>query len=87
MNVSGPEYKTLILSSSLAHFPRLINTCSLEMIRVPTLRENTLLRVSPLLFLNHFRVFDFIGFYFVFGADFEDLATRGLLATVEQSLR
>ena len=30
---------------------------------------------------------DFLDFYLVFGADFEELATRGSLATVEQSLR
>ena len=57
------------------------------MIRVSTLRENTLLSVSPLLFLNHFRVFDFLQFDFVFGANFEDLATRGSLAIVKKSLR
>ena len=57
------------------------------MLRVPTLGENTLLRVSHLLFLHHFRVFDFLLFYFVFGADFEDIANRGSLAIVEQSLR
>ena len=35
------------------------------------------------LFLEPLRVFYFLWFYFVFGADFEELATRGALATVE----
>ena len=48
------EQQTSIFEPSLTHFPRHINTCSLDMIKAPTLRKNTLLRVSPLLFLNHF---------------------------------
>ena len=44
-----------------------IYRCSLGIIRVWLWRENTLLRVSPLFFLSHHRVFDFVPFYFGFG--------------------
>ena len=56
-----------IFCPSLTLFPRPINICFLNLFMVPTLRENTLLRVSPILFLN------FVPFYFGFGADIEDL--------------
>ena len=42
--------------------------------RVQFWTENTLLRVSPLFFLSHSRVFDFVSFYFGFRAHIEDLA-------------
>ena len=74
------------LSPSVAYFPRLVNICILDLFRVRFLRENTLHRVSPIFFLNHFKFLDFLECHLVFG-DFEELATRGALAIVEQSLR
>ena len=50
------------------------------------MRENTLLRVSPLFFLNHFRVCDFIHFYFGFGVILKNSSTRGSPITLELSL-
>ena len=70
----GWSIKLRIFSPSLAHFPMLINMCILDFFRVRFFRENTLLRVSPPFFLNHFRVCDFSYFKFGFGADIEDLA-------------
>ena len=51
-----------------------INICILDLMRVWFWKENTLLRLSPLFFLIHSRVFDFVPFYFGFGANIEDLA-------------
>ena len=44
------------LSQSLVHFPRPINTCFVDLLRVPSLRKKTLHKVSPLLeqFLGFF---------------------------------
>ena len=53
VKVDRPEQQTSIIKPTIGLF-------SNAYIRVPTLRKNTLLRVSPLLFLNHFRVFDFL---------------------------
>ena len=78
--------KLRFLIPSLAHFPRPINICSLDVIRVQILRENTLLRVSPPFFLNHFRVCDFVHFYFGFGVILKNSSTRGPHSTVELSL-
>ena len=62
----------------LAHlwpfFHLCINICILDLRRVRFWKENTLLRVSPLFFLSHSRVFDFVPFYFGFGSDIEDYA-------------
>ena len=44
-----------------------INSSFLDFFRVPILRETTLIRVSPLFFLNNFRVGDLVHFYFGFG--------------------
>ena len=49
-------------SPSLAHFPNAKNICSLHLSRVRIWNENNLLRVSPLFFLNHLRVCDFVYF-------------------------
>ena len=40
--------KQRFLSSSLAHFPRPINICMLDLFRAPVFRENTLLRVETM---------------------------------------
>ena len=39
-----------------------INICILDLMRVRFWKKNTLLRVSPLFFLSHSRVFDFVPF-------------------------
>ena len=71
---TGWNNKLRFLSPSLAYFPMHINSSSLDLFRVQILRENTLLRVSSLFFLNHFRVCDFVHLYLGFEADIEDLA-------------
>ena len=43
-------------------FPLHINSSLLDLFRAGFLKENTLLTVSPLFFLNHFRVCDFVYF-------------------------
>ena len=63
-----------------------INICILDLFRVGFLRENTLLRVSHLFFLNHFRVCDFVHFYFGFGVILKNPSTRGPHSTLEVSL-
>ena len=60
--MSGWNSKKQFLSPSFAHFPKPINICILDFIRVRFLRENTLLTVSPLLFLNHLGFFIFFCF-------------------------
>ena len=65
-----------------------INSSLLDLFRVGVFgKENTLLRVSPLLFLNQV-----LGFFLVlidleliFGAELEDPAARGYLVVVELS--
>ena len=80
------EERRGFLSPSLAHFPMHINSSSLDLFRVRILRENTLLRVSPLFFLNHFRGCDFVHFYFGFGVILKNPSTRGPHSTLELSL-
>ena len=83
----GWSSKLQFLNPSFTYFPRIINTCSLDTSRVLILRENTLLRVSHLFFLNHFRVFDFVHFYFGFGVILKNLSTRGPHSSLELSLK
>ena len=64
-----------------------INISFLDLFRVRVLRENTLLNVSYLLFLNHFRVCDFVHFYFEIFVISNNPSTRGPHSTFELSLK
>ena len=55
--------------------------------RVRVLRENKPPQGFSSVLLEPLRVFYFLSFYFVFGAHFEELATKGAFSIVEQSLR
>ena len=63
-----------------------INSSFLDLFRVHFLRENTFLKVSPFFCLNHFRVCDFVHFYFGFGVILKNQSTRGSSTTLELSL-
>ena len=82
----GWTSKLRVLSPSLAHFPMHINNSLLELFRAQILRENTLPRFSPLFFFNHFRVCDFVHFYFGFSVILKNPSTRGPHLTMELSL-
>ena len=63
-----------------------INSSLLDLLRVQFLRENTLLRVSPLFLLNHFLGFlVLLDLELLFEAELEDPTTRGYLVVVELS--
>ena len=73
--ISEWNNKLFILSPSLAHFPFTYKYMYYRLVEGSVFgKENTLLRVSPLFFLSHSTVFDFVPFYFGFGADIEVLA-------------
>ena len=66
---SGLDQQTMIFEPIIGPFRYFV-----DISRVWVLRENTLCRVYLLFFFNHSMVFDFVPFYFGFGADIEDLA-------------
>ena len=70
----------------ISQFPLPINRYFADISRVRFFRENTLLRVSPLFFLNRFRFCDFVHFSFEFDVILKNQSTRGPPTTLEPSL-